>query len=226
MKVLFLDIDGVVNTVGGELGIRHCTDMVAKRDDGSEYFDPACMWYLRDIVTRTGCKIVVSSTWRIGASLEDMKAWFRCEVIKDAIIDKTPSLNSKSHPHLVDSRGRVQRGEEILAWLNEHPEVTRYAVLDDDGDMDAVRLNFFQTETHDGLKREVAYDVINHLNHEHYLDHYRVNHALNNYLKELYTCLGDLPNHANTQSDIIRLTSDLVEDFYTKNPTNVRARRV
>jgi hypothetical protein len=226
MKVLFLDIDGVINTVGGELGIRYCTDTFPERKDGSEFFDPACLWYLRDIITKTECKIVVSSAWRLGVSLDEMKAWFRCEVIRASIIGKTPSFNAKSHPHLVDRSGRVQRGEEILAWLDSNPEVTKYAVLDDDGDMDAVRRNFFQTETHDGLKREVAYDVIAHLNHENYLDHYRVNHALNKYLKELYTCLGDLPSHSKTQDEIIRLTSSLVEEYYTKNPSNVRARRV
>lgn len=210
MKVVFLDIDGVINTVGAELGFNLCYGIepngenIPLRKRLSELFDPACLYYLRQIVEDTGCKIVVSSTWRHGETTESMKEWFTCPVIREAIIDKTPSFGSLSYPELKDRRGRVQRGEEIKWWVDQHPEVTRYAVLDDDSDMDAVYNNFFKTCTYDGLKRDVAYKVITHLNNEELLDHYRMNHNLTKFLAELRSCFGDVSGYKEVENEIVQ----------------------
>ena len=47
------------------------------------------------------------------------------------------------------------RCEELLAWLRQHPEVTRYAVLDDDDDC-LDELPLFQPSSKTGLTEEVA----------------------------------------------------------------------
>jgi hypothetical protein len=41
----------------------------------------------------------------------------------DAIISCTPDIDN------------VTRGQQIQAWLEKHPEVTRYAIIDDNSDM-------------------------------------------------------------------------------------------
>lgn len=224
MKVLFLDIDGVLNTVGGELGLRLFYNIgESEKSFLNKYtipLDPACLYYLRKIVEDTGCKIVVSSTWRHGETVESMQSWFNCALLKDAIIDKTPSFTSTSHPELKDRKGRVQRGEEIKWWLDQHPEVTRYAVLDDDTDMDIVDKNFFKTCSWDGLKKDVAQKVILHLNGEAILDHYRMNFALNKFLAEYRSCFDRIEGFEDTELLIVnslKKLDDKRKDMYGKH---------
>lgn len=212
MKVLFLDIDGVINTVGAELGFRYCLG----RQEQEHMFDPACLYYLRNIVEETGCRIVISSTWRLGASLEEMKDWFECPIIKEAIIDKTPSLSSLSNPELKDRRGRVQRGEEIKLWLDAQPKVTRFAVIDDDTDMDVIKDNFFQTCSYDGLKKDVSKSVITHLNKEFILDHYRMNNNLNSFIFELRSCYDAVDNYKEYENSIIKIIKEMNNKYREK----------
>ena len=68
-------------------------------------------------IRRKGVKIVLSSTWRIGHSVEEA----------------SKALSIK----LFDKTGRCPtgfRGNEIQEWLNKHPEVTHYVILDDSDD--------------------------------------------------------------------------------------------
>lgn len=115
MKVIFLDIDGVLN------GINYV------KDSGKfgVVVDPERMELLKTIVKETDAKIVLSSSWRehwnstpnncdeIGAEINKI---FREQ--KLSIYDKTPEL-------------RFKRAEEIKAWLIDYPETTHFVVLDD-----------------------------------------------------------------------------------------------
>lgn len=66
---------------------------------------------------------------------------------------------------MLDSLG--VRGHEIQAWLDKHPEVEKYAILDDDSDMLPEQMpNFFKTTFQNGLLEETMYKVIKHLNGE------------------------------------------------------------
>ena len=57
------------------------------------------------------------------------------------------------------------RGHEIQEWLDKHPEVTRYAILDDDSDMLPEQMpNFFKTTFQNGLIEDIAKKVTEHLN--------------------------------------------------------------
>lgn len=100
------------------------------------------------IVAYTECEVVLSSAWR--HSPDGIEEIERC-VVK--LKDTTP--NSKS--------GR--RGEEIATWLAAHPEVTRYAILDDDSDMLPEQMpNFFRTYWTEGITAATTRKVIEHLN--------------------------------------------------------------
>ena len=56
------------------------------------------------------------------------------------------------------------RGVEIYNWLNNHKEVTKYAILDDEGDMLLWQKdNFFQTSWDTGITEEIAEKVTKHL---------------------------------------------------------------
>lgn len=138
MKVLFLDIDGVVN----------CKN-TTQRHKGLIGIDP----YLALLVGRIhlgveNLKIVLSSSWRNFP--DGKKEVERCVL---PIFDVTPISDG------------ILRGEEIKEWLSKHPEVEKYAILDDDNDMLTEQLpNFFQTTWEEGLTQEIVDKVINHLN--------------------------------------------------------------
>lgn len=48
----------------------------------------------------------------------------------------------------------VERGHEIQRWLSEHPEVTSFAILDDDTDMAHLYDRLVLTDCEDGLQAE------------------------------------------------------------------------
>lgn len=152
MKVLFLDIDGVVNKQ---------ENFNPANNPGPYPLDSYCAFLVGRITLETGCEVVLSSTWRNHPEgVENVSK----RVIR--LLDKTPSLRwEKKEPFM--ARGREWdhpiRGDEVNAWLAEHPEVTRHAILDDDGDFHDDQ-PLFQTTFKEGLTDEIAAQVIEHLN--------------------------------------------------------------
>lgn len=164
MKVLFLDVDGVLN----------CTYTFQRRHErwqasGKPAKDGEFAWplghldeeliaRLNPIIEYTNCKIVISSSWRLYAEFHLFKGWLCGKGFKypDAIIDRTPSL-----PQLDNTRG-----EEIKWWLNNHPEVVAYSILDDDCfDIAPVHPNnYVATNGNEGLTDEKMQAVITMLN--------------------------------------------------------------
>lgn len=160
MKILFLDIDGVCN----------CAKSAGKyKWRGFIGIDPYMALLVDRIIHATGCEVVLSSTWRLN---EESRDEVRSQVCK--FIDTTPQLlRSMSNGGFIngedyDGKGGYQsagRGYEIQDWLDKHPEVTKYAILDDDSDMLARQIpNFFKTTWEDGLTDEIAAKVIAHFN--------------------------------------------------------------
>lgn len=121
MKVIFLDIDGVLNSPA-TWALKELNDPLNK---GVDQIDYSMLGLLSRIVSRTNAKIVISSTWRKIHSLDEIHDMFVArgwQHPRDTIIDRTPS---SSHGF---------RGEEIKSWLDNH-EVQDYIILDDDSDM-------------------------------------------------------------------------------------------
>lgn len=55
------------------------------------------------------------------------------------------------------------RGLEIADWLREHPEVTKYAIIDDDNDfLPDQRPNLFRTHWQSGLQDEHVDKIVEH----------------------------------------------------------------
>lgn len=141
-KILFLDIDGVVNS-------QHFAVVTKAR--GVLGIDPYPAFLVGKIQLDTECEVVLSSTWRLW---EDAREQVRKQIVD--FIDVTPELYHKP------------RGEEIQKWLKDNNcEDARYAILDDDPDMLESQLpNFFQTTTEFGLTQKIAKAVTEHLNKE------------------------------------------------------------
>ena len=141
MKVIFLDIDGVVNT----------WDSQANSDDNNrdhpsfppkellyDVLDPPSVDAVNQITDATEAKIVVSSTWRVLFEFRILKAFLKRQGIKAEVVGKTPDLVRWSRGAAASEGGILlakQRGDEIQAWLDEHTEVEKFIILDDDADM-------------------------------------------------------------------------------------------
>jgi hypothetical protein len=119
-------------------------------------FNPESCRILNKIIDETDAKIVLSSSWRLDG-INRMNSLFKYFGLP-RIYDITPSLSNKF--------GSLCRGKEIDAWLNEHPEVTKYVILDDDTDMEEHQLPLFikRNPYKDGLNEEVKNKCIKILN--------------------------------------------------------------
>ena len=119
MSVLFLDIDGVLCT---PLSVR--LSWLLRRPMERQLFDPIALVLLRRLVRRTGARIVLSSSWRYSMADSDP--------MMQAIAEhfyRTLNANRTPVAELAPMLG-LSKGEEIAAWLAEHPGVV-YAILDD-----------------------------------------------------------------------------------------------
>lgn len=134
MKVIFLDIDGVLN---------------CKKTPNPRKFpyvvDPKLLRRFKRLLQRTGAKVVLSSTWRYDpAGIFSAKHW------GIPFIDAIPDMP------------RRPRRDEVLAWLKRHPKVNRFVVIDDEDDgLD--RLPLFQPSASTGLTDKIAKGAANYL---------------------------------------------------------------
>jgi hypothetical protein len=120
MKIIFLDIDGVI-----------CVDFSKRRDEYGNSFKPEYVENLKAIIDKTGAQIVLSSSWRY-AGLQIIQEMWEMRNMPGEVIDVTPKWNK----HL------VCRGEEIAEWLREN-EVDSYCIIDDSSDMLPEQMPYF-----------------------------------------------------------------------------------
>ena len=145
MKIIFLDIDGVLNN--REVFNR-------KKSQGFRVWDEKCVDRLNRITDETGAKIVVSSTWRRS---EDLYSAIKNEMgITGEIIGKTID-------YIHHSSTEKQRGDEIQEWLSQYVEVIKFVIIDDDSDMAHLMDRLIQTETFIGLTDEHVEEAIKRL---------------------------------------------------------------
>ena len=142
MKVIFLDIDGVLNS-------HQYLSQVAFGEAGIyDELDPEKLTLLKTLVKQTGANIVLSSSWR--ESFEDMNpldyvarnllAAFEEHGL--TIYDMTPLV-------------KAQRDEEIRQWLSCHAAVESFVILDDEQyDWKELEVNWVKTSYYMGLTEE------------------------------------------------------------------------
>ena len=141
MKIIFLDVDGVLNSLQDGNSVRLRTDSHLK--------------LLKQIVDATGAKIVLSSSWRIGPTKARNNLLKRLEEYGLQIMDSTPVLS-----------GASSRGDEIRQWLTESKyEIESFVILDIEDDMgEFTAKNLVQTNTAVGLQEKDASKCISMLN--------------------------------------------------------------
>lgn len=136
MKILFLDIDGVLtNTKIADLMGGFPTDFST---ESIQRFDWGAIRCIRELCWYTDAKIVLSSSWRRHFPASEV-----AENLGLDIIDATPTTTT---------RVNNCRGDEIQDWLDANPEVTQWAIVDDDADMLPEQFDrFVQTNMDHGL---------------------------------------------------------------------------
>lgn len=154
MNLIFLDIDGVLNCQlfyeeQKEKGGSYIENQICKERVG--WFNELCK----------GCeaKVVISSTWRMGRTIEELREIFLEVGATFEIIDKTPVLRGQGYV----------RGNEIQLWIEKNIEgltglsyfdFHTYAIIDDDSDMlYQQRNNLFLTDTYSGLTPNTCYRI-------------------------------------------------------------------
>lgn len=155
MKILFLDFDGVINSAQSATFWHNKRDQSKWENEmyrdwpGSlkEYiameFCPIALSNVEEVVRRVpDLKIVVSSTWRHGETVESLKKILApARLVSDAVIDVTPHLG-----------WGVARGKEIQLWLDRHQEVGNFVIVDDDGDMEHLSGYLVRTNSKHGFQ--------------------------------------------------------------------------
>jgi hypothetical protein len=149
MKVIFLDHDGVIclsNNWGGRkkkwAKYRSSNPESSKeiKDAPVQFrfddFDEKSVRILNEILEETGAEIVVSSDWKLHATLEELGEYYELHGINKKPIALTPNIqNCKDHDSnfIWSPRWELEqiRTIEIKQYLHDHPEVTHWVSIDD-----------------------------------------------------------------------------------------------
>ena len=189
MKVIFLDIDGVLNTE------KRAEELWASVQEGKmskeEYYETWDLPFddtalpLKKIVDFTGAVLVLSSSWRnIPKSVEKLSKSLKkynmelfgttckgvpLETVVELGFDPNNCYTVYNFRDCQEGRFTFDRGAEIAYWLKQHPDVDSFVILDDDiADIkpyykkEHIRTSF----TEDGLTYELAGKAIEILNNK------------------------------------------------------------
>jgi hypothetical protein len=116
MKVIFLDIDGVLNSTSSYIAYGGYPWPDTDRDK----FQWVSVKLLQKLIEKTDAKVVLSSTWRDHVDLKEFSDFLGVD-----IIGRTRG-----------SIGDQPRGVEIAEWIELNaPSDFKYVILDDNSDM-------------------------------------------------------------------------------------------
>jgi hypothetical protein len=150
MKVIFLDNDGVIclsNNWGGR-NKKWAKYRSANPDSSNEIkyapvqyrfddFDKKAIKILNEIIEETGCEIVVSSDWKLHATLRELGDYYESQGITKRPIVFTPNLGMCDWYHGMiwtwSPRWELEmtRVIEIKQYLHDNPEITHWVAVDD-----------------------------------------------------------------------------------------------
>ena len=153
MKIIFLDIDGVMNSTESMMDNYH--NGVRMYNDAP---DPKSIAALNKIIDSTDALIVITSTWRKLHNILSLGYIFHLSGLKgDPILGATPVI----HNHI--------RGDEIQAWIDNYftahgPSIDSFVILDDDSDMGHLMDHLIYINGDTGLTMDDADKAIKMLN--------------------------------------------------------------
>ncbi len=131
MKVIFLDIDGVLVTRNS---IKY--QYLNFPDETNIRFSKKAVKNLNKLIRLTEAKVVISSTWRLFHSLEKLQNIFEEQKIKGEIISTTSVEKASIEED-------IPRGQKIADWLSENTNIEKYVIIDDDVKADCIQSHPF-----------------------------------------------------------------------------------
>ena len=150
MKVIFLDHDGVIclsNNWGGrtkkwaKYRSENPDSSKEKKDAPVSFrfddFDTKSVKVLNEILEETGAEIVVSSDWKLHATLEELGEYYELHGIIKKPIALTTNLGKCTWYNNIVWMWSPQwelemiRVIEIKQYLHDHPEITHWVSVDD-----------------------------------------------------------------------------------------------
>ena len=141
MRVLFLDVDGVLNRTG----FRPVTSVGLR-----SWIEPELAGRLSELLVLTGASVVLSSDWRIGRELAHLQDELSTAGITCSVVGTTPVLGT-------------ERWQEIEAWRSAHRVgLDAIAIVDDGFDMGPLAPRFVRTSPLNGLDDD-AVDALRQL---------------------------------------------------------------
>ena len=140
LPVLFLDFDGVVNTIYWKKDTNGICCVNVMKGGHTHLNNQQAIGWLNELYSIVQYDIVVSSTWRIGMTLEELqdlliKSGFRPDI---RVIGKTPVLHE-------------ERGIEIQQWIDENNFTGDFIIIDDDSDMGELLPKLVKCDTYIGF---------------------------------------------------------------------------
>ncbi len=140
MRVLFLDVDGVLNRTGFHPG-----ESVGLRS----WIEPELAQRLSAVISETGAALVIASDWRRDRALQHLRDELGAAGIEGSLLGVTPVLAGQA------------RWREIEAWMIEHEVGPEVIVIVDDGyDMGTLAARFVRTSPLNGLDEEAATAIV------------------------------------------------------------------
>jgi len=143
MKLIFLDIDGVINNN------KHL--MTCQRNDDSDMFMPELVERVNSIIDATKAKVVISSDWRLCDSSQQIYRWLCAKGFRGEVIGATPSYAKR-----MDG----DRGDEIREWLDTNAPDATFVILDDINHVECVKDRLVLTDFNKGLTDENVQQAI------------------------------------------------------------------
>ena len=137
--VIFLDIDGVLQPPSKQTRFKHDLEelrrSLADRFDDATYlsmdkYDLGAVYYdwdgeaverLRTLCAEFRPSIVISSDWRRSNPIRWLQALFRLHDLHHYVTDATKELDGPPH----------YRAGEVKEYLESHPEIERFVIIDD-----------------------------------------------------------------------------------------------
>ncbi len=139
MKIVFLDIDGVLNSTAWYRSVR-CSGCRCLELD--THLDPEAVLRVRRILDASGAHVVLSTSLRLIYHLSDLRLALTSKGLPEgAIVGITPNLCGRS------------RDEEIRSYLKKHSEeVDGFVILDDSANLNGLRSSQVKVDSDTGLQ--------------------------------------------------------------------------
>ena len=164
MKIIFLDIDGVLAT-NKEFATNRTKFrekyLWAKELRVPYRFNEGCVEVFNEILDLTDSEIVISSDWRFHWDLDELDKIFKANGVK-----KSPIFGTIKNKRKMSSDLEDDRVYQINEWVKFNKPEKWIAI--DDMNLSSLGSNFFRTKDSEGLKQSGLKDkIIKILNDEY-----------------------------------------------------------